>query len=498
MTMELLRIRRFKARYHLAPSRQHERARLDQLLRLVLGEALERALERAGVSPYEEVCIRNLHVPVRLSLAAPDSSLVLAWSLALAESIVRARDGAYLPGVVRYSSPIHALLDLALGIASGNYERTWAWRLVGIWSGSEAPSRTEAAYELVRALGREPSAIVAVLTALASPNLPAATCARFAQALSAEQWIELAEAALTAAGISPAVLDGLAVPGVSEIMTQAQRILADALLAHGIAEILAPATRAVAYPVEARGSAEQGTALLEGVETRRALAALLVLAHDPGSLRSPSRGRALVSALADALHPAAVPLRASLAPRQAHSAARQRQTEPPTNAEAPIVIRQRAETRFGGLLFLLGVVEDLGLPEEILARFERRPFRWVLHQLALVLVPAAEHDAAVLAFAGLLPDARPPSLDDEPSTDAEREIVAAFVSRIDTVLGERLEQRPPIPFVCHRRAEIVADPGWIEVQLALDEVSTAIRRAGLDLDPGYVPWLGAVVRFVYA
>jgi hypothetical protein len=478
MTMELLRIRRFTARYHLAPSRQHERERLDELLRLVLGEALERALERAGVSPYEEVCIRNLHVPVRLSLAAPDASLVLAWSLALAESIMRARDGAQLPGVVRYSSPIHALLDVALGIANGNYERTWAWRLAGFWSGSEAPSGTEAAYELVRALRREPSAIVAVLTALASPHLPTATFARFAQALSAEQWIELAEAALTAAGISPAVLDGLAAPGVAEMMTQARRILADAPLA--------------------RGGAEQGAALLEGVETRRALAALLVLAHDPGSLRSPSRGRALVSALADTLHPAAAPGRASLAARQAHSGARERPTEPPTGEDAPIVIRQRAETRFGGLLFLLGLVEDLGLPEEILARFERRPFRWVLHHLALALVPAADNDAAVLAFAGLLPEARPPSLDAEPPTDAERAIVAALVTRIATVLGERLEQRPPIPFVCHRRAEIVADPGWIEVRLALDDVSTEIRRAGLDLDPGYVPWLGVVVRFFYA
>jgi hypothetical protein len=30
----------------------------------------------------------------------------------------------------------------------------------------------------------------------------------------------------------------------------------------------------------------------------------------------------------------------------------------------------------------------------------------------------------------------------------------------------------------------------------MSEPATA-RRAGLDLDPGYVPWLGVVVRFVY-
>ena len=54
-----------------------------------------------------------------------------------------------------------------------------------------------------------------------------------------------------------------------------------------------------------------------------------------------------------------------------------------------------------------------------------------------------------------------------------------------------------LEFVCRRRAEVVADPGWFEVRLSLDEVTTEIRRAGLDLDPGYLRWLGAVVKFVY-
>ena len=42
------------------------------------------------------------------------------------------------------------------------------------------------------------------------------------------------------------------------------------------------------------------------------------------------------------------------------------------------------------------------------------------------------------------------------------------------------------------------EPGWVDVELDLEEVSTAVRRAGLDLDPGYLPWLGVVVRFRYA
>jgi len=52
--------------------------------------------------------------------------------------------------------------------------------------------------------------------------------------------------------------------------------------------------------------------------------------------------------------------------------------------------------------------------------------------------------------------------------------------------------------VISRRAEIVADPAWIEVRLAAADVDTDVRRAGLDLDPGWLPWFGLVVRFAYA
>jgi hypothetical protein len=54
-----------------------------------------------------------------------------------------------------------------------------------------------------------------------------------------------------------------------------------------------------------------------------------------------------------------------------------------------------------------------------------------------------------------------------------------------------------ISFVCERRAEIIADPGWIEAHFSPDDVSLEIRRAGLDLNPKYLPWLGVVVRFLY-
>lgn len=472
--MEMVRIHRLSARYHLPPSREEERQRLDRILHTVLDEALERALERAGVSPYEEVCIRSLHVPVRLRLSLANSSLALAWSSSLSDSIVRARNGEYVPNVVRYHSAAHVLFDVAIGVATDRFERAWAWRLARAWRGSESPSASEATAELVYALLEEPALIAPLLAALAARNVPAAVFAGLWHRVSAAQWMELARAALHAAGVSASIIEDAAAPGIAEVGRQAQRMLAASPLA--------------------RAAASAPEILMNALETRRAFAVLIALEQDPAVARPFARARALVSALSDAMHPAT--FRAPVAPLP-HSRDKEREPQALLNDDVPAAVTRRAFTNFGGLLFLLRLIEELGLPDEILARCAQRPFRWALHQLALALVPAEAEDPAALAFAGLLPTAVPPTRDEEPPTDVEREIIASFVERIQAALEKLLEEKQPIAFVCHRAAEIVADPGWIEVRLSLNDVSTAIRRTGLDLDPGYVPWLGVVVRFVY-
>jgi hypothetical protein len=51
--------------------------------------------------------------------------------------------------------------------------------------------------------------------------------------------------------------------------------------------------------------------------------------------------------------------------------------------------------------------------------------------------------------------------------------------------------------LARRTGTVVHVPGWIEFRLRLDDVDPHVRRAGLDLDPGYVGWLGAVVVIRY-
>ena len=108
--------------------------RMDALLRLMREDVLARAIERAGVAPHEEVCVRRLHLSVRLDLRASDIELAARWSQRLAEELAQAiREGAagQRDDVVCFGSRAHALADCVNGVARGDLRRAWAWRRVG-------------------------------------------------------------------------------------------------------------------------------------------------------------------------------------------------------------------------------------------------------------------------------------------------------------------------------------------------------------------------------
>jgi hypothetical protein len=173
-------------------------------------------------------------------------------------------------------------------------------------------------------------------------------------------------------------------------------------------------------------------------------------------------------------------------------------------AHPKLVPEPDAWTDHGGLLFLLPLLPACGA----LQRLEDAAtwpggLRLALHRLALHLQPMPARDPAALAFCGLPPDAEPPLPPPAAGADLEASQEAALDDarvRLAHLLAQRIpDWRGPalLPRVLQRRARIVADPGWIDVHLSLREVSLELRRAALDLDPGFVPWLGIVLRFAY-
>jgi hypothetical protein len=165
--------------------------------------------------------------------------------------------------------------------------------------------------------------------------------------------------------------------------------------------------------------------------------------------------------------------------------------------QLPVPARTRAPSAFGGLVFAMHAVAALDLPARLAAELPDVDLRTALHAIALELCPAQPGDPAALAFAGLGPDRDAPA--PIPTAADPARSIATAADDITRLLAARLGAEPfDRHALLRRRAEIVADPGWIEVHLLLDELKTAVRRTGLDVDPGWLPFLGCVVRIVYA
>jgi hypothetical protein len=475
--MQEVRIHKFQTRYRLPRRALTERRRLDELRAAALDEAFRLAFERAGLPEDGELCIRKLHhPPINLRLKGTDASLTLNWARALAEEIVSVVRGGPPSNVVFYHSRGQALLDIAIGVSGNDLRRAWAWRQLGLWRPGAVISQAEAVFELVTALKCEGAMVVPTLRAL----MEAGRLRRVADQLSDRQWEALAFAALSTTGKAH-LLNGAVGARSPLAVRDALRVLSGSRLLSAITSSCSP--------------------LAESLAARRAVAALAVLDAEPLLLRGRT-AQTLIAIIADSINPGREDTTGSLAgglEGGAGSTARadDEETEPPD-------LRQRAFTDFGGLLFLLPLIEELKLPEEILshAALGPRPFSWVIHQLALALAHLEPDDPAALCFAGLPPNAPPPSAGRAAPSEIESsalDALAALINeRLRSLLGAEDGGRAHLlEFVCRRRAEIVADPGWIDVRFSLDDVSTEIRRAGLDLDPGYVSWLGVVVRFVY-
>lgn len=164
-------------------------------------------------------------------------------------------------------------------------------------------------------------------------------------------------------------------------------------------------------------------------------------------------------------------------------------------------------TDAGGLLFLLPLLAPLGIIDAVGASpcFQDRSLRWVLHRLALALLPMDQitsRDPGVLAFCGLRPDDPPPEPEAPGPSASEKTMLVKWKEQLAAILRERLgwpDMSDPklLHTVCTRRTRIEADPGWFTVFFSMSDVRTDIRKAALDLDPGFLPWLGVVMTYVY-
>ena len=487
-----VRIGHLDTRYRIPGWAAGQRAQLDRLS-CRLEEPLSLALERIDLPADGVVCVRDLCCRVRARWGEADADIALQWSLALTAEL-RSRLARHDPNVIRYASRFEALLDCVACAARGDVERAWAWEQVGL--GGEMDFERSPASAALRALARQPRDAGAVL---AHPLVTAAIAGLLSVPMA--EWAGLARAILRTLGANLGLADSS--PGE---------------------DIVQPAARdpRVAAAIErSRIAAALGTRAARRISTNALISSLsvIVLAEvDPAVLLAPiaRRHRDDVARVIDSSDPEGrTPSRVLEGDMGPPASAESSQSTGDRDAEsAPRVLaraRERVEertanpsaarTRWGGLPFLLHAVRDLDLPARwaAAAPLTSVTIRECLHWLALALLPIEPRDPAVLAFSGLDLDEEPPLAEPDEGVStalgaARTEILNLLRRRFadDGTPGEGLLLR-----TCGRTAEVVFRGHQIEIRLRTRELDVGVRRAGIDLDPGWLPWLGRSLRFAY-
>jgi hypothetical protein len=502
-------------------------SRIDTLLQRIAASRLDTALAEVSL-PQGHWCVRRLDVSLTLDFDRSDAALETRWSRALVDAIA---DAITKPSsdLVFYARIVDALIDLLISAIRHCDGHEWAWRQMGLLSSSDrgvCESGADQARVVLAALRRQPRDAIPAVAACVRSTGPAS----LHRMLGAAGWTELALIAVGALGNSTQLGSGIMIVPSSQTC---QTVITWPPPAHQsrfddpTGSHVAGAAAVLAGDVFDR-SAIAAALVRMAIRVERPLArawAVIAMADAAPSVLLRADSGVVIDVLAEHfIRPAAtgflaagtsvgvrdsedgVGRRRSAAEESAHAMSEVGATDTTphtTTSETTESSRddadrdQRTQSLWAGVLFFLNTAA--GIPEDTLADpvLGRYPLWRVLSALVQSMVPICADDPALLAVCGL-----PRHAVAAPLTDEEQARVETVASRWIALTAERMGIIDEDPAevcmrVALRRGSIIAEPGWIEAHLDLDDVDIDVRRAGLDLDPGWIPWLGCVVRFCY-
>ena len=287
-----------------AELREADRARLDRLVRGLCDGPLEDTLHDTADGHPAEVCVRRVVVPsYRTRWDCTDAELVSGW----AGAIGRAVSASTVPGrdVVRFASRAHAQADLIVSVLTGDRERVWAWRLLGLWPAGNWPDAEAVARTVAAAVDERPGALVALAVAAAR----AGQLGRFTDYLGLAALTEYTRHAWRAAGgrAGPApAADGQAGPGDAFAVRLAALVRRHSQIVTSAPGRLAARTVGPDGSGSADLSASAGSRPPAGTDPlAESLATLALLEVEPAMAAHPA-ARTAVSVTARGLRPAPV------------------------------------------------------------------------------------------------------------------------------------------------------------------------------------------------
>jgi hypothetical protein len=480
---------------------------------------IEDALSRAGTDE-RLLLLRRLdfgRMPARRSAAYWAEATASRVAAARARAVHGASPGAERADAVWFHSSAEAWLLLLRALASGSAPAAWFWRLaVQGWNGAPLRAWLPA---VLREAARNPEMLVRTARALA-PLIEAGAWAPTLAALAPMS------TPMPPPTLPPRLVPqqgeghGLVAAEANAIAAAMARRLVERLTPTALASIAAamrsasgnPAARAwlVQLILTARVP-ELAAAPLVLAEAGNTLAALLLTAQ-PRLDRHPADADAVArpARFADARLPHDVVPPAGDAQASANEArygnepvVRDRRNGGHDTAETvrtdtsqldpdvPLAeIAVERVSQVAGLFLLIGALRRLGL-QDWLDRDPKLAYEGFARHLLLATAArmgAGPHDPVRRA---LMP---------HDTTDADiaiRDSPELEAWRIGLDRWLRRTARISISETVRRRGWIIADAERISVRFRLVDADIRLRRRALDIDPGWVPWLGLTMSYVY-
>lgn len=450
----------------------------------------------AAVERDEWLLIRRLPLTTRWRIEDGPVQVGAVWRQALAQSLRQVLEHGG-PNVVRYRDRRDAVADLLYCAALGDNTRAWAWRQMGLISDA-APSASALLSAVLRTLLAEPPEIWPLLMRLLQADAATGAWTGLMRVLPVAAWQELLH---TAPQTRPFALGSPTMPmptntvlpvfdtaGVAALLAW---VRSQPLLAGRQLEVLSILLAAMSRPVRTSSATAMPMTAEEMLAAARQYIAALVSASTSALRRESPAMPTAKDETADQPDASLTAKPERLAP---HDASDHAADELPPLPALPENARWQP-TEWAGLLFLLRMLPVSGAFDTLPDVSYMPVFMWRL--ATRLQIPVT--DAAVWAFCGdWQPGAEERNAAPENWTalDVLADLVVADWADWLAIHAADIPE-PRLETVCRRPGKIRFESGWIEVHLPLNTTDVRLRRVALDLDPGWLPWLGCVVRICY-
>ena len=524
--MSVLEITEVQRHYHLPESQTGIKGNIDQVTETFLREHLPQGLSEVGLHESEVICIKQLELHLPFDSDESSTQRDAHWLTLLVNHLAELQSRGKVHQWLRYANLPTALITIGRELARNDLQRAWAWRMMGVTKSAQAGVR-EATNQWLDFLAIHPETVFSVINktiqqgvlyallrqGLIKPSGLAGLADvlfRFLDATMPEVEFPMIDHSKEQVNVFACEVDAL-----GEAEKQLYRLLLSLSSAPGNTmdtsqsltqlsqDDRARLVKCCFWPclshIARRSNHGYFSAQNLSLAVKLAIENLSVIASE-SSANGIEQNKGIAG-----LQDANLQLPAQIAtsvPGKAEGSVEPCDTVPLLSGE-----KQPAQFgHYGGMVMLLNVVEKLGVIDALQQdTFAKYPLPDLLTCFCLTLEPESAGDIAVKVFAGSLftephlPLGLP--IDNE-HREAIVQLAAQFRCELNqyfaSLTGTEIEENHDfLPFICRRPIRVEAESGWVKVFFPFDTIDTRLRRAGLDLDPDFVPWLGYVVKIYY-